>query len=124
MVCNVYDIRCESTFMMEEVCKPQDLKWGDSESHISHSDWRKCIFCRKVTSEALQSPAASARDRDRGSGYRTVVDNLIGFEGIGALEATLELSRLDEGGGIEATLRKNEAKWHCSCKLRYNRTKL
>ena len=33
-------------------------------------------------------------------------------------------ARLDEGGGIESTLIRNEAKYHQSCKLMFNTTKL
>ncbi|KAI9541380.1 hypothetical protein NQZ68_031036 [Dissostichus eleginoides] len=32
--------------------------------------------------------------------------------------------RLDEGGGIEETLRRNMAKYHQSCRLQFNNTKL
>jgi len=33
---------------------------------------------------------------------------------------TLQLGRLNEGQGIEATLVTNKAKWHKTCRLRYN----
>ena len=37
---------------------------------------------------------------------------------------TLDLEQLDEGGGIESTLRRNQVKYHHNCCLRFNNTKL
>jgi hypothetical protein len=59
-----------------------------------------------------------------GAGYKTITDLLMGFNSIGCLPRTLNLSRLDDGDGIEATLRQHKAKWHDSCRLEYNKTKL
>jgi hypothetical protein len=36
----------------------------------------------------------------------------------------LGIRRIDEGDGIEAALLKNEAKYHESCRLMFNNTKL
>ena len=36
----------------------------------------------------------------------------------------LDIRRIDEGDGIEAALLKNEAKYHESCRLMFNNTKL
>ena len=36
----------------------------------------------------------------------------------------IPLSRLNDGEGIELTLRKHKAKWHGSCRLKYNKTEL
>ena len=46
------------------------------------------------------------------------------FDEINALPLILDPARLDEGGGIEAMLRRNEAKYHTSCRLLFNNTKL
>ena len=40
------------------------------------------------------------------------------------LTKTIDLSRLDDGEGIEATLQQHKAKWHNYCRLQYNKTKL
>ena len=37
---------------------------------------------------------------------------------------TINLSRFDDGEGIEATLQQRKAKWHDLCRLEYNTTKL
>ena len=36
----------------------------------------------------------------------------------------LELGRLDDGNGIEATFHENNARWHKSCQSKFNNTKL
>ena len=48
----------------------------------------------------------------------------MGFSRIGCLLKTIDLSRLEDGDGIEATLQQNKAKWHDSCRLGYNKTQL
>ena len=48
----------------------------------------------------------------------------MGFSRIGCLPKTVDLSRLDDGDGIEATLQQHKAKWHDSCRLGYNKTQL
>ena len=46
------------------------------------------------------------------------------FNEINALPLAVDPARLDEGGGIEATLRRNGAKYHTNCHLAFNNTKL
>lgn len=57
-------------------------------------------------------------------GYATMADLLQGFCDRGCLPKSLDLSRLDDGKGIEATLKQHKGKWHDSCRLQYNRTQL
>ena len=44
-----------------------------------------------------------------------MADNLQQFREIGELPIQASLSSLDEGNGIEETLKRHEAKWHKSC---------
>ena len=46
----------------------------------------------------------------------------MGFSKVGCLPKIINLSRLDDGVGIEAIFRKLKAKWHDSCKLQFNKT--
>jgi len=46
------------------------------------------------------------------------------FNALGSLPRTLQLDRIDEGQGINVAMVANEAKWHQTCKLRYNNTML
>ena len=85
------------------------------------TDWTDCIICQKATTEALRCSAESKRGT-QGAGYKNLADLLQGFHMAGELPKSLDLSRLDDGGGIEATLNEHKAKWHELCRLLYNRT--
>ena len=54
----------------------------------------------------------------------TIANLLVGFSKIGCLPETINLARLDDGEGIEATMQKHKAQWHYSYRLAYNKTKL
>ena len=98
------------------------LQSGTSE-RVLVTDWSKCAFCQEDTSEVLHCPAESWWNT-LGAGYKTISDLLVGFSRIGCLPRTMDLSRLDDGEGIEATLQQHKAKWHDSCRLWYNKTQL
>ena len=87
------------------------------------TDWNKCVLCQEDTDEMLTCLYNSARGTDR-AGYRTIAEHLVAFDKISCLPRTLKLSQLDEGQGIEAAFRVHKAKWHDSCRLQYNKTKL
>ena len=46
------------------------------------------------------------------------------FYAINEMPIVLDPARLDDGGGIEESLRTNEAQYHQSCRLMLNSTKL
>ncbi len=73
--------------------------------------------------EMLKCPADLTHRRE-GGGYKTIAEHLEAFGKIGCLPRTLNLSRLDEGEGIEAVFRLHAAKWHDYCRLHYNKSKL
>ena len=50
--------------------------------------------------------------------------NLVRFDELGKLPRTVQLHRLDEGQGVEATMVAHQAKWHNTCMLQYNNTML
>ena len=57
-----------------------------------------------------------------GSVYNSLVENLMQFYELGQLPFQLE--RLDEGLGIDVTMVTNNARYHHSSMLKYNKTKL
>ena len=59
-----------------------------------------------------------------GSGHRSLVEQLISFNELGHMPINIDIKQLDDGGGIEATLARNRAGWHKSCRLKFNQTKL
>ena len=87
------------------------------------TDWTRCCLCQKdKKNEALTSPPTHhVPEHD---GYTMLATNIPLFNEISALPLILDPARLNEGGGIEATLRRNEAKYHMSCRLLFNNTKL
>lgn len=109
---------------MSKVYKMVDLSEpGPSDIECSPIDWTKCVLCQTNTSESLSCPADSKRD-SKGTGYKTTAENLLAFEKLGCLPRTITLSRLDEGEGIEASFQHHKAKWHDTCRLKFNKTKL
>ena len=53
-----------------------------------------------------------------------MADTLLAFDRINCLPKTINLSSLDEGEGIESSFRCHNARWHDTCRLQYNKTKL
>lgn len=90
------------------------------ESGSQCLDWNKCVLCQEETTEKLKCPANYVG----GPGYKTMAENLVAFDKISCLPRSLQLSRLDEGQGIEVTFQLRKAKWHDSCRAKYNKTKL
>jgi len=94
--------------------------WETSSSQqLAETNWELCVVCQEVTAEPLTSPLHSKR-KDIGKGYQSLAENLIKFDELGKLPRTLQLDRLNEGQGVEAALVTNKAKWHKTCRLRYN----
>lgn len=62
--------------------------------------------------------------KKKGTGYKTISDLIVEFSNAGYLPKTINLSRLDDGGGVEATLVQHKARFHESCRLKYNKTEL
>lgn len=109
---------------MAKIYKVVDpLRYPQASAQVVVTDWSKCFLCQEDSTEVLQCPAESRRGT-QGAGYSTIADLLMGFSAIGCLPKTLNLSRLDDGEGVEATLKKHKARWHDSCRLRYNKTQL
>ena len=107
---------------MAEVYKVVDQP-GTSNVLCLTTNWNKCVLCHEDTPEVLRCPASSKRDSE-GVGYKTIADNIKGFDKVGCLPKTINLSRLDGGVGIETTFRQHQAKCHDSCRLQFNKTKL
>ena len=71
-----------------------------------NTDWKKCCLCQKATNEVLQCPAKSKRlDIGVGQGYSTLSANIMRLNELHELPMPVDLECLDEGNGIEATLK-------------------
>ena len=80
----------------------------------TEKNWNFCALCEQGTEEKLVCPLNSTR-KNYGSGFKCLADNLQQCREIGELPIQASLSSLDEGNGIEETLKRHEAKWHKSC---------
>jgi len=87
------------------------------------TDWAKCCLCQQDKKEALTSPITNPTKRGE-DGYSNISSNVPLFYAINDLPIVLDPARLDEGQGIETTLRKNNAKYHQSCRLLFSNSKL
>ena len=104
---------------MMSVCPLQPSSSGET------IDWDKCIICQKVTSEVLQCPARLKRGVVAiGQGYSTLSSNIIRFIELDKLPVPIDIGRLDEESGIEATLLEHKAKCHKSCHSKFSTMKL
>ena len=86
-------------------------------------DWNLCIICQETTNERLQCPASEThRQKDIGSGYVTLAENLQAFSELGIDTPVIKAFKNLET--LQACLLENRGKWHKSCHLRFNSTKL
>ncbi|KAG0714314.1 hypothetical protein GWK47_014403 [Chionoecetes opilio] len=56
-----------------------------------------------------------------GSGYASLTEDLLQFKGLLHSPMELNVNRLDDGDGVEATLRTHSAQWHKKCRLKFNK---
>ena len=98
---------------------------GPSRETPLKTNWKRCVLCQEETSEALQCSAKSKRhDVGAGQVYSTLATSILRFNEINQLPMPVDLTRLDEGNGMEATFKEHMAKWHKSCHTKFNITKL
>jgi len=91
----------------------------------SQTDWNKCCLCRtEKKGKDLKSPPTHYSCSKGNDGYYMVATKIPLFQGINQLPIILDPIILDEGGGIEETLRRSNAKYHQNCILLFNNTKL
>jgi len=76
-----------------------------------------------MTPESLTIPSQNTR-QDKGNSYSILAGYLRRFNDLGLLSKSFLFSRLDEGSGVEAALSTKNARYHKTCRLRYNKTKL
>jgi hypothetical protein len=91
----------------------------------SQTDWNKCFLCRtEKKGEDLKYPPTHYSFIKNNDGYYMIATNIPFFQGINQLPIILDPIILEEGGGIEETLRRNNGKYHQNCRLVFNNTML
>ncbi|KAG7162446.1 hypothetical protein Hamer_G007990 [Homarus americanus] len=99
-----------------------DVSSLDTPRTPASFNWELCVICQDKKAERLRYPAASKR-HDGGAGYKLLADNLLAFNELGEVVGVY-IEGHDEGEGIERTLTTRQAKWHKSCRVRYDNLKL
>ena len=90
----------------------------------TRKNWELCALCGiDKPNEKLVCPFNSKRG-DCGSGYSSLANILAKFSEIGEVPIQVSLSSLDEGKGVEETLKSHRASWHKSCFNRCSNEKL
>ena len=70
------------------------------------TDWSKCCLCQIKRDEDLKCPLARCKSDSDGDGSTMIARNVPLFKAINQMPIILEPGRLDQGEGIEETLRK------------------
>ena len=97
-----------------------------SNTTISNAktDWGKCCLCQTNKSgEDLKQPIPS-HDRPNQDGYLMLATNIPPFQELNQLPMIIDPAKLDEDGGIEVTLRQNNAQYCQSCHALFKNTKI
>ena len=84
------------------------------------TNWDICVLCQVVTDEPLQCPLRNKRKQSVGSGYVSLAEDLQ-FRTLQHMPMDLNLEQLDDGDGMEFTLKRHKAKWHKRCRLKLNK---
>ena len=85
------------------------------------TNWESCFFCQETTSEVLECPARKSTHLDKGSGYKSIAEQLKRFQGIGELPSFLDTrTGLTSNEVLAGNLLQNEAKFHKRCKNKYD----
>ena len=75
-------------------------------------NWDLCALCQLENANEKLVCLGNDKRKDHGSGYKSLANNLPKFKEFGQLPIEVPLFLLDEGGGIEETLRSHRALWH------------
>ena len=83
-------------------------------------DWKQCIICQQNTHEVLRCPLNAGGDDDKSKVYASFLKNVSEFKRLNQLPVPLKFG---EDMDVEKLV-THQAKWHKSCYLKFNDTKL
>ena len=99
----------------------EDVSLPIINNSCNEINWNLCILCQETTEEKLQCPS-NKKGINRDLVYDNLAKTLYDFNKIDSLE--FDINRLDNGSGIKETLIYENASWHKTCKVKYNKTEL
>ena len=94
-----------------------------ASTQVFPTNWNCCVLCQEVTTEALICPDNVIK-QVQGSGYKTLAQNILAFHELGKIPLNINISRLDDGSGIQGTLKSHKASYHKSCYSKLSNLKL
>ena len=102
---------------MSKQCKVIDPGEGcssqtQSSQVFSETNWDLGALCQEDTPEKLVCPQEGS--------YKAVAECINEFQKLECLPININVDRLAKDGGIEATLIQNKAKWHKTCRNRFD----
>ena len=83
-------------------------------------DWKQCIVCQQKTHEVLKCPLNAGGDDNKSKVYASFLKNVSEFKRLNQLPVPLKFG---EDMDVEKLV-THQAKWHKSCYLKFNDTKL
>ena len=92
--------------------------------YSTRMDWDICCICQNQSSTPLQKSANAKKLEDAGAGYRTLAENLFAFRENQCTDLPPFAEEHCSVNEIQQLLVQNEACWHKSCYLKYNRNML
>ena len=84
-------------------------------------DWLMCNICQSRSKEKLAFPLESRR-MDPSIGYKTIAGDMWNFKRIGEIPVSFKQLDFQNEDGLCILLEKHKAKWHKSCRDKYNNT--
>ena len=83
---------------------------------VSEINWELCVVCQKDVSKPLINPTVA--------GLKSLATNLTEFAQHNALPATVRFDLLDDGSGLLQSLQNHNAKYHKTCRSKYDAQKI
>ena len=90
-------------------------KLASQASSLAPTNWNICALCQEHIGDLI-CPTEQ--------GYSSLASNISSLHELNKVQLNINISRLNEGCGIEATLNKRKAKWHKSCYVLCNAAKV
>jgi len=82
---------------------------------VQPTNWDICALCQEHGGNLI-NPSIK--------GYATLATNLSALNELNHVPLSIDISRLDDGDGMEKTLAEHEGKWHKACYVLCNATKV
>ena len=86
-------------------------------------DWTKCFICKNDTKEKLQC-SQNAITANAKQSYEVLAKSILDFKSIGNAPINVQVEKLSCGKTLSQSLYDNSAKFHRTCKKKFDKDKL